>query len=242
VHCVCASKSHMSLCIIARCARTGNLGLGVGSENLSIGMQCDGAIRPRIGATLTLGATTPANNRLTLNLLAQGYSPQSALAELRANDPAHAQRLIAILDREGRAAYHRGTHASAAAACLAGVDCITMIDGAPGEAAARSLQASFASSADDDLGARILRALEAVEPPGAAGLRSVALVVYGANDYSDIDLRVDMHERPVAELRRLYDEYQPFGAYYDERAKNPRQALPQREFADLIERSRGGGS
>jgi uncharacterized Ntn-hydrolase superfamily protein len=73
-------------------------------------------------------------------------------------------------------------------------------------------------------------------------MRSVALVVYGVRDYSDVDLRVDMHERPIAELRRLYDEYQPFGVYYDERAKNPREAIPQREFADMLARKREGAS
>ena len=232
----------MSLCIVARCERTGNLGVGIASENLAVGLHCDGAIRPRIGATLTLNAATPANNRLALHLLAQGYAPQHAIAELCANDPDHARRLIAIVDREGRAAFHRGLHAHAAAACLAGANCVTMISGAPGETAARSLQASFAGNAGLDLDARILAALEAIDPAGTTALRSVVLVVYGNREHSDVDLRVDMHERPIAELRRLYDEYQPFGAYYDERAKNPREALPQREFADLLSRSRAGRS
>ena len=65
-------------------------------------------------------------------------------------------------------------------------------------------------------------------------VRSVALVVFGDNDYSDVDLRVDLHADPIAELRRLYDEYQPFAQYYDERGRRPREAITQREFADML--------
>ena len=115
-----------------------------------------------------------------------------------------------------------------------------MIDGLPGEPVVRALRASFESGASLDLDARILAALEAVEAGYLAAIRSVALVMYGSRDYSEVDLRVDMHDQPIAELRRLYDEFQPFGAYYDERAKNPREALPQREFADMLERGRAG--
>jgi uncharacterized Ntn-hydrolase superfamily protein len=117
-----------------------------------------------------------------------------------------------------------------------------MIDSLPGEPVVRALRASYESGASLDLDARILAALEAVDSADAAAMRSVALVVYGAHDYSEVDLRVDMHEQPIAELRRLYDEYQSFGAYYDERAKNPRAALPQREFADMLARKGEGAA
>ncbi len=228
----------MSFCIVAHCARTGNLGVGIASENLAVGLQCDGAIRPRIGATLTLHAPIPANNHLAMRLLEQGYAPQHVLGELCANDPDHATRQIAIVDREGCTSVYCGEHAHAAAASRVGAGCIAMIDGWPGETVVHALQKSFESGADLRLDARILAALEAVDATVAAAMRSVALVVYGDEDYSDVDLRVDMHERPIAELRRLYDVYQPFGAYYDERAKNPRKAIPQREFADMLARQR----
>jgi hypothetical protein len=45
---------------------------------------------------------------------------------------------------------------------------------------------------------------------------------------------VDLHDDPIAELRRIYDEYQPFAAYYLERGKHPRQAISQMEFADML--------
>ena len=232
----------MSFCIVARCVRTGNLGVGIAAEHLAVGLQCDGAIRARIGATMTLHMPTPANNRLALNLLEQGYAPQQAVVELCANDPDHTARQIAIVDREGRTAVHRGARANAAATSSVSESCIAMIDGLPGEAVVRALRERFESGASLALDARILAALEAVDATGTAAIRSVALVVYGVNDYSDVDLRVDMHERPIVELRRLYDEYQPFGAYYDERAKNPREAIPQREFADILARKRESAS
>jgi uncharacterized Ntn-hydrolase superfamily protein len=232
----------MNCCIVARCARTGRLGVGIASEDLAVGLQCDGAIRPRIGATLTLGAPTPAHNRLAMNLLEQGYARQHVLSELCANDPEHARRQIAIIDREGRTAVYHGACAPNAAAYSEGEGCIAMIDGLPGEAVVGTLRGCFENSAALDLDARLLATLEAMAAAGGVAWRSVALVVYGDRDYSDIDLRVDMHAQPIAALRRLYDEYQPFGAYYDERARNPRQALPQREFADMLARAREGTS
>jgi len=232
----------MSFCIVGRCARTGNLGVGIASEHLAVGLQCDGAVRSRIGATLTLRAPAPANNRLAMKLLEQGYAPRHVLSELCANDPDHALRQIAIVDREGVAALYTGAHVHAAAAASDGEGCIAMIDGLPGESVLGALLASFEDGARLDLDARILAALEAVDSTSVAGMRSVALVVYGARDYSEVDLRVDMHEQPIVELRRLYDEYQPFGAYYDERAKNPRAALPQREFADMLARKGEGAA
>lgn len=232
----------MSFCIVARCSRTGNLGVGIASEHLAVGLQCDGAIRSRIGATLTLYAPNPANNRLAMKLLEQGYAPRYVLSELCANDLDHALRQIAVMDREGRVALYSGEDAHPAAAASEGEACIAMIDSLPGEPVVRALRASYESGASLDLDARILAALEAVDSADAAAMRSVALVVYGAHDYSEVDLRVDMHEQPIAELRRLYDEYQPFGAYYDERAKNPRAALPQREFADMLARKGEGAA
>lgn len=43
----------MSFSILARCARTGGLGLGVASCSIAIGRHCDAAVRPGVGATFT---------------------------------------------------------------------------------------------------------------------------------------------------------------------------------------------
>lgn len=64
----------MSYSILARCARTGQLGLGVASYSIAVGRYSDAAVRPEFGATFTQGNPLPRNNRFALNLLVQGWN------------------------------------------------------------------------------------------------------------------------------------------------------------------------
>lgn len=229
----------MTYTIVARCQRTGRLGIATAGELVSAGLYCDGAARSHVGATLTQGAPNPRNNVLALNLLAQGRTPANVLDELRANDPDFDTRQIGIVDREGNAVGNSGSKTPAWTGHRIGAGYVAMCSGVS-EAAIGPLTAAFDSGASLDLEERLLRALEAARDGSARPqARSVALVVFGNQPYSDVDLRVDWHEEPVAELRRLFDEYQPFAAYYVERAKNPRQAITQREFADMLYARKG---
>jgi uncharacterized Ntn-hydrolase superfamily protein len=104
-----------------------------------------------------------------------------------------------------------------------------------------ALVAGFESQSRVDLEERLLNALEAGRDAG--GLRgsngslperSVALIVWGKHDYSDIDLRVDLQDGAIAALRRMYVDYKPTAEYYEERARHPRNAIPAMEFADML--------
>ena len=100
----------MTYSIIARCPRTGRLGIGTASYTMAIGAYCDGAVRPNVGVTMTQGAPLQRNNRLAIHSLAQGATPRLALAALEQNDPHFAYRQIAIVDREGVGLAHTGSH------------------------------------------------------------------------------------------------------------------------------------
>ena len=39
-------------------------------------------------------------------------------------------------------------------------------------------------------------------------------------------------------MRRIYADYKPSIAYYDERARNPRNAIPGVEFAEMLKNRR----
>ena len=64
------------------------------------------------------------------------------------------------------------------------------------------------------------------------------LFVYGDHDHAELDLRVDLHDKAVDELRRAFEEYELYRGYYRERAQNPRDAIPQYEFVDAPRDSR----
>jgi uncharacterized Ntn-hydrolase superfamily protein len=231
----------MTYSLLARCTRTGRFGLGVASTAIAIGLHCDGAVRPGVGVTMTQGNPNPRNNRLALHLLAQGHSPAHALREIAACDAHHDWRQVGILDREGTVAVHSGGRLRGWAGHRAGSDYVAMGSMLAGRPVVDALAARFESDPQADLEERLLLALEAARDAGGlAGTggprqeRSAAVVVWGQRDYSDFDLRVDMHPGAIAELRRIAIDYVPSAAYYEERARNPRNAIPAMEFADML--------
>lgn len=231
----------MTYSVIARCARTGRLGIGIASYTMAIGAYCDAAVRPNVGATVTQGHPLPRNNRLAMSLLAQGCTPAMTMAALAANDPHHEYRQIALIDREGAALAHTGRNVRAPAGQLTGsgyVVCGTTIES---EAMLDAMASAFEAASRADLEDRLLVVLEAGRDAGglmgASGPlpeRSVAVIVWGRRDYSDFDLRVDMQDGAIAQLRRIYLDYKPTAEYYEERARHPRNAIPSMEFADML--------
>src|SRR4051794_10070179 len=99
----------MTYCVIARCPRSGKFGIAAASYTMAIGAHCDGAVRPNVGVTMTIGAPLMRNNRLAMNSLAAGYTPAMALAALEENDPHLGYRQIGIIDRDGAGVVHTGT-------------------------------------------------------------------------------------------------------------------------------------
>jgi len=231
----------MSYAILGRCGRTSRFGLAVASESLGVGQLCAGAVRSNVGATITLGSPRPRNNTLAIELLAQGYGPAQALRQLQLNDPDFERRHVALLDRSGVTAAYGGAQAADSAEPVSGEDCVTIGHALPASDLLSAFTRAFEGNPHEDLENRLLSALEATRETSAKAkppLRSAALIVFGSQDHSDIELRVDLHDDPIGELRRIFDEYQPFAAYYLERGKHPRQAIPQKEFADMLHANR----
>jgi uncharacterized Ntn-hydrolase superfamily protein len=231
----------MTFSVVARCARTGRFGVAVASYTMAVGAYTDGAVRPNVGATMTQGHPLPRNNRLALDLLAQGYTPEQAMTALEANDPHHDYRQIALVDREGVGRAHTGASLPGFAGQRVGSGFAVTGNMLANEQVLDAIVSAFQSDVKADLEDRLLKALEAGRDAGSikgrAGPlqeRSVALVVWGKRDYSDIDLRIDLQDGAIAELRRIYVDFRPTMEYYEERARHPRNAIPAMEFADML--------
>jgi len=154
-----------------------------------------------------------------LRLLAAGASAEEALARLVAADEGREHRQVGIVDTAGGAAAFTGGECLAWAgqrvgsnyACQGNI----LVSAATVEAMAAAFEATSGPLAD-----RLLAALAAGQTAGGdrRGQQSAALLVvrerggYGGFNDRYLDLRVDDHSQPIAELQRLLDLY---GLYFD---------------------------
>jgi uncharacterized Ntn-hydrolase superfamily protein len=236
----------MTYAVVARCPVTGHFGIAAASYSIAIGRHCDGALRAHTGAALTLGNPNPRNNYLAMNLLAQGHTAAQALDQLLANDPDGEYRQIAIVDRDVAIA-RSGSKLAPWSGHRIGSGYCAFGDMLAGKAVLDALAEGYEGKPQAGLDERLVRALAAARDAG--GLtggrgrlpeRSAALIVWGSRPHNEIDLRVDFHEDAIPDLQRIYVDYKPSIAYYEERARSPRNAVPAMEFVEKLEAGRRG--
>ena len=195
--------------IVARDAKTGELGVAVQSHWFSVGTSVAWA-EAGIGAVATQSFIDPSYGPLGLALMRAGRSAPDALTGLLAADEGRDVRQVAMIDTTGRVAAHTGARCIPAAGDHVGegysVQANLMEKDTVWPAMAKAYEASRG-----DLAERLLAALEGAESQGGdiRGRQSAAiLVVKGVSSgrpWQDrlFDLRVEDHPSPVVELRRL---------------------------------------
>jgi len=227
----------MTFTVVARCSRTGQIGIGIATYSIGVGLYCNG-LRSNAGATMTQAFVNQGNNPLALRLLAQGFTPAQVLKELSANDPHVEYRQIAVIDREGRVAAYSGAKNRGYSGHKVGDGYVAMGNVLAGPHVVDAMAKGYEAAAGLSFERRLLAAIEAGRDSGGqAGNdghlteRSAAVMVYGDYDHAELDLRVDLHDTAVEELRRAFEEYELYRGYYKERSKNPKDAMPQFAFA-----------
>jgi len=230
----------MTYTILARCPRTGQMGLGIATYSIGVGLYCNG-LRSRKGATMTQAFVNQGNNPFALRLLTMGFTPTHVLRELQRNDPDHEYRQIGVIDREGNAVAYSGPKTRGWSGHRIAPGAIAMGNVLAGEHVVDAILSGFTASPDAILEHRLLAALEAGRDAGGQlgndghlTERSAAIIVYDDADYAELDIRVDLHDHAVDELRRNYEEYALYRGYYTERGKNPAAAIPQHEFVRTL--------
>ena len=229
----------MTWSIVARDA-SGALGVAVASRFFAVGALCPHA-QGGAGALSTQALVNPIYGSEALRLLAQGRVPDRVIAELTGGDPGRDVRQLHIVDREGRIAAYTGSacidwcgHRTGEGFSVAG----NMLAGP------RVLDDSFAAyraQAPLELGERLIVAMQAGEAAGGdkRGKQAAALRIVTTEVYPALDLRVDDHDDPLVELRRLYEKslerFQPFVACLPSRA-NPVGVVDRGVIEHHIER------
>ena len=199
----------MTYSLVARDPQTGELGVAAQSHFFCVGPVVCWA-RPGVGAVATQGLVEVAYGPRGLERMSGGDAAATALHSLLAEDESEAVRQVAMVDGHGRVAVHTGARAIAHAGHRVGdgvsVQANMMLsDGVPD-----AMLAAWRES-DGPLAERMLACLDAAEQAGGdvRGRQSAAMCVVAAKPSGDpsaarpVDLRVDDHPDPLAELRRL---------------------------------------
>lgn len=195
----------MTYSIVARDSATGALGVAVQSHWFSVGQMCPWA-RAGVGAVATQAMVEPAYGPRLLALLETGMAPDDALRGLVEADRGRAQRQVAVIAADGHVAAHTGDRCIAACGHRTG-DGVSVQGNmlARDEVWSSMLEAyEAARGVGVPLADRLLAALDEAEAHGgdARGRQSAALLVVGDDA---VDVRVDDHELPLVELRRLVE-------------------------------------
>jgi uncharacterized Ntn-hydrolase superfamily protein len=195
--------------IIARDPATGELGMAVQSKAFAAGNRAM-TIKGGVAVIAHQASANPMYGSVGLELIATGMAPQQALEFMLRADEGRDNRQVAILDMQGRSAAWTGQstndwkgHTCGTNYCAQG----NILTGAPVVAA---MAKSFESSSGP-LAERLMDALDAAQAAGgdARGMQSGAITIVrplaGSGGFSDrvVDVRVDDHRTPLAELRRL---------------------------------------
>ena len=186
-------------------------GVAVQSKFLAVGSVVPWA-EPGVGAIATQAYANPSYGPDGLSLLREGLDAADAVQRLVAADDGRDARQLGVVDRKGDSASYTGLACNAWAGHRTGHCYAAQGNILVGGDTVDALATTFEATAGNSLAERLLDCLAAAQLAGgdSRGQQSAALLIVQRNGgyagLSDVavDLRVDDHERPIDELRRLH--------------------------------------
>ena len=200
--------------IVACDLERGQWGVATQSKFLAVGSVVPWA-EPQAGAVATQSYANPRYGPDGLALLRQGLAAEEVVRRLTEADDDREERQLGVVDAQGRGATFTGSGCHEWAGGRTGSGYAAqgniLVSGETVDALAESFESSSGPLAE-----RLLQALAAAQAAGGdkRGQQSAALIVverdggYAGLSDSLVDLRVDDHEAPIEELRRLFALHQ----------------------------------
>jgi len=194
----------MTWSIIAREPETRRLGIAVATRFFAVGARVP-FIKAEIGAIATQALLNPFYGSQGLQLLADGMPPDAIVQELIAMDEGRDHRQMHVMDAAGRVAAYTGKACIGWAGHLKAENISIAGNMLTGLAVIEDTARAYRANASLPFPQRLLAAMQAGEAAGGdnRGKQSAALIIFGEEEWSDLDLRVDDHPDPLAELARL---------------------------------------
>ena len=196
--------------IVAIDQETGEMGVAVQSHWFSVGQLVVWG-EAGVGVVATQSFVDPNYGPEGLRRMAEGQSPEDALQAMLAADEGAAVRQVAFLNAEGQVAAHTGSSCIAAAGHQIGEDYSVQANLMTDDAVWPAMAEAFEQNKELPLAERLIATLEAAQAAGGdiRGKQSAAILIVAPQSsgkvWEDrlIDLRVEDHPTPVAELKRL---------------------------------------
>lgn len=201
----------MTFSIVARSPDGESWGVAVASKFLAVGSAVPAA-RAGVGAVATQAWANVAYKQRALELMGREATADVTLAFLLETDQGREHRQVGIVDAAGGAVSHTGSECLQWAGGRAGDGVAVQGNILVGPEVVEAMTESW-QTGQGPFARRLLAALRAGDTAGgdARGRQSAALYVvrdgagYDGRDDVAVDLRVDDHTDPCAELERLLD-------------------------------------
>jgi uncharacterized Ntn-hydrolase superfamily protein len=195
--------------IVARDAATGEMGVAVQSHWFSVGSIVTWA-EAGVGAIATQSFVDPAYGPRGLELMKSGLSAEQALEALVLVDEGRDVRQVAFVDVQGHVAAHTGAGCIEAAGHYVGEGYSVQANMMLNDLVVPAMSKAYEST-EGDLADRMMAALEAAQAVGGdiRGKQSAAMLIVKAKatgrPWADrvLELRIEDHPTPIAELKRL---------------------------------------
>lgn len=221
----------MTFSVVAKCPRTGQFGVGAVTAMPAVGKLVSYAAAGT-GALASQARLNPYLGIDGLALLRSGLAAPDVMRRLLGEDPRADLRQFALIDSLGRTAAWTGDGCPGWAGAEEHGGFTVQGNRLAGPEVLRATAAAFERESASALADRFLAALSAgVEVGGdTKGERSATIYVVDTEEYPLWDVRVDEHDHPIAELRRLHGIFR--SELLPQIEKMPTRANPAGEFGE----------
>lgn len=213
----------MTFSILGLCRRTGRYGVALATSSIGAGARCP-FVKPGVGVVVTQARTDPRLGPIGIDLMENGLDAPTVVKQVNQAMPDMEWRQFAALDPNGSAAFHSGTSVGQPADGMVLQDGVVVGNWVTAESVIAAMAAGFELNPGDDLADRLLQSIEAgLEEGGEKDpLQSAALIVVDPKvPFPVIDLRVDLSDTPIADLRVAWERWAPLADGYVQRALDP---------------------
>ena len=194
----------MTWSIIFHERSSGRIAIAVATKFFAVGARVP-YIEPQKGAVCTQAMVNPLYGPHGLRLIREGLGATDIVRILTTPDAGREHRQLHVMGADGRFAAHTGAECVPWCGHWIGEDMSVAGNMLAGPQVVAETVRYFRENESMPLPRRLIAAMKAGEKAGGdkRGKQSAALVIYGNQEYSELDLRVDDHVEPLLELARL---------------------------------------